>query len=132
MHHHSGQLSGETWYVYHWYRKEKNGDIRLTEVEFGGLLSMDPRLANRKGPDTMIVVTEKTFSQSAATPAPDEKTLGAPVYPGALYDSHASTNTLGSLFAHVFRTGDPVERVAAFYEKACGRKALQGAPRAGP
>jgi hypothetical protein len=120
-----------TVYVYHWYRKEGNGDIVLNEVEFTVLFSADPRLVNRKGPDSMIMVTEKTFSRSVASSAPDEKTLGAPVYPGALYDSHASTNSLGSIFAHVFRTGDPAERVATFYEKACGRKALQGAPPGG-
>jgi len=120
-----------TRYVYHWYRKEGNGDIVLNEVAFSVLVTTDPRLVNRKGPDSIIMVTEKTFSQSATALAPDEKALGVPVYPGAIYDSNASTSTLGALFTHVFRTGDPVERVTAFYERACGRKALPGAPQNG-
>ncbi len=121
---------GTTRYVYHWYRKEPNGDIGLHELAFGLAIASDPRLP-QTGPLTMIDVTRKTYSLAARTPAPDEKTLGAPVYPAARYDANASTNTLGALFRHVFLSSDPPPRVVAFFERACGRTALQGAPLGG-
>lgn len=121
---------GATRYVFHWYRKEANGDIGLHELAFATTIAADPRLP-QTGPLTMIDVTRKTFSLSASTPAPDEKTLGVPVYPGAKYDASASTNTLGALFSHVFLSGDAPESVVAYYERACGSKAQQGAPLGG-
>lgn len=131
VHRQSYPLGGSTLYVYHWFNKEGNGDIRLTELSITDAPILDPRLQGRKGPVTIITVTRKTFSTSAPSSAPDESTLGAPIYPGAIYDSNESRSTLGALFSHVFYTGDPLERVVAFYEGACGRKALQGEPVAG-
>jgi hypothetical protein len=122
---------GETIYVHHWYAKEPNSDIILTEVVFHTIVAFDPRLANRKGPMTFIEVVRKTFSKSAPNIAPGEKELGAPVYPGALYDSHDSKLMLGGLEAHAFLSADPVEQVVAFYERALGLPAMKGAPLAG-
>jgi hypothetical protein len=122
--------AGTTRYVYHWYRMDTNGDIVLHELSFGATIAADPRLP-KTGPLTLLTVTRKTYSQTAPALAPDENTLGVPVYPGATYDANASTSTLGALFSHVFRTTDATTSVVAFYERACNSRALQGAPLGG-
>ena len=121
---------GSTRFVYEWYSKDANGDIGLHELAFQATIAADPRLP-QTGPLTMIELTRKTFSRTTVVRAPDEATLGVPVYPGATYDANASTNTLGALFSHVFLSTDATAGVVAFYERACGSKAQEGAPLAG-
>ena len=129
VHYQSYMESGAITHVYHWYRREPNDDIDLSEVAASWIWYVaDPRLAGRKGPLTRIDVTRKTFSKTAPSSAPDVKTLGAPIYPGSVYDSQASTITGGVLSSHVFLTNDAVDAVVRFYEASLGRTAMKGEP----
>jgi len=121
--------AGNTQHLYHWYRRDQTGDVVLLELAFA--TSMDPRSSYRGGPVTEINVRMRTYSKDIVVASPTEKDLGAPVYPGAVYDSNDSLATRGGMVTHCFLTSDPVDRVVAFYEAKLGKKAMKGDPPAG-
>jgi len=57
----------------------------------------------------------------APLPQPTEAQLGAPVYPGAIYQAQISGGmSQGESYYWVFVTADPASKVAAFYKTKTG------------
>lgn len=57
----------------------------------------------------------------APLPQPTEAQLGAPVYPGAMYQAQISGGmSQGESYYWVFVTSDPASKVAAFYQARTG------------
>ena len=129
IHYQPYQAAGTTQHLYHWYRREQNGDVVVFELLFSS--SSDLRSSARPGPFTEIHIGAKTYSKGIIVTSPGEKALGAPVYPGAVYDSNDSRTVGGGLITHCFLTSDPVDRVVAFYETRLEKKAMKGDPPAG-
>jgi hypothetical protein len=120
---------GTAQHLYHWYRRDQNGDIGLYELAFSS--SFDLNHPERRGPVTGIDITTKVYSRSAAISAPDDRQLGVPLYPGAVYDPNESSLMAPGMSMHVFLTPDSVQKVVAFYETRLGMKAAKGEPSPG-
>ena len=76
-------------------------------------------------------ITRKTYSKSAANPAPGQSELNARPIRDRSHDSNLSQTSPWGHRSQVFRTNAPVNEVVAFYEHALNRKALKGEPAAG-
>lgn len=84
----------------------------------------DDRTARR---ETRRQAVEEKAKEMANPPG--EAQLGAPIYPGAVYDARNSAGmSLSGQTMYLFLTIDPPEKVAEFYGKKLGIQASSYAP----
>jgi hypothetical protein len=78
-----------------------------------------------------IVIAVVVFALAAGFVAAEEK-FEVPVYPGAMYDEETSKalKDMMKMEAACYRTGDPISKVAAFYQKQ-GLKNVGGVTKEG-
>jgi hypothetical protein len=113
--------------LFTWYVKGADGDVTRLSV------SISPGADDgQEGSRFPVALVSERYAPAARVEikAPGEKELGLPVYPGSTFvPTESSENAIGSVF--VFVTGDPVQQIVSFFEKATQTKAGRGEPSPG-
>lgn len=129
---------------FNWYKKETNNDgttfyvIIFDETfdaeppKFKTATSIEMQITTERSEQAMRAMGEEQMerkteerTKSLQGKPPTAKDLGAPLYPGALFDADASAGmSLGDDYAYyIFLTTDPPSKVVAFYEQQLKIKA---------
>ncbi|MBI3398110.1 MAG: hypothetical protein HY026_02595 [Deltaproteobacteria bacterium] len=111
--------------VFLWVKKEINGDITLLWIYM-----IDAKGIGHFPGGIMVIIGADTYSKNVAIKIPDEAELGAPLYPGVVYNPRESVGS-GIMITHVFYSNDTAEKIVKFYEQYTGTTPLIGEPTNG-